>query len=84
MCVELITFAFTYPWPNPLCGTMVQAFHGLYPPYTPTLKPKTARLFHPSGHQLTYPGAYAHDTHAGPHVTPGIQNQAPAEKPQRP
>jgi hypothetical protein len=44
-------------WPR---GTTVHACHGSYrrPPNTLTLmKEKTGRLFHPSGHQLTYPGA---------------------------
>jgi hypothetical protein len=30
MYVEFTTLAFTYPRPNPRCGTTVHAFHGLY------------------------------------------------------
>jgi hypothetical protein len=44
----------------------------------------TGRLFQPSGHQLTYPGADAQETHAAPQLRPGIQNHPPVEKSQRP
>ena len=39
----------------------------------------TGRLSNPSGHQLTNPSAAPHDTHAGPKVRPGIQNQPARE-----